>query len=76
MIYQAKRTKPHFKYLDVKGKKKKKKKRKRNTIVVRLSLIYSSAIVAITMAIDRACPPPFVFLAYVDGKKKKKSVVS
>lgn len=53
--------------------KRKRKEKKRNTIVVRLSLIYSSAVVAITMAIDRACSPP-VRVPGLRRWKKKRSV--
>lgn len=52
--------------------KRKRKEKKRNTIVVRLSLIYSSAVVAITMAIDRACSPPVRVPGLRRWKKKKK----
>lgn len=56
--------------------KRKRKEKKRNTIVVRLSLIYSSAVVAITMAIDRACSPPVRVPGLRRWKKKEASIVS
>lgn len=48
--------------------------------MVRLSLIYSSAIVAITMAIDRACSPALPrscsWPMSMEKKEKEASIVS